>query len=180
VERSARQAYAEAVRPRLYPYARAVVQLARARGLQVIGITGVTQPLAEALAEDLGMDRVFGTPLAMRDGCATGEAVWGSPAGWKEERLGPLMNDPASDLPESLGMGDSAADLPLLGRLGRPVVVNPSPEVAAQARERGWPVLTAQDGVAERVAQLLQGPAWNRPPQGDGALRPPPPPHRER
>jgi phosphoserine phosphatase len=44
------------------------------------------------------------------------------------------------DLSESSFYTDSISDLPMLMRVGTPVVVNPDPRLARTARKRGWPV----------------------------------------
>ena len=45
------------------------------------------------------------------------------------------------DLPESWAYSDSASDLPMLRLVGNPVAVNPDPELARIAADRGWRVL---------------------------------------
>jgi phosphoserine phosphatase len=35
---------------------------------------------------------------------------------------------------------DSYTDLPMLERVGRPVVVNPDPRLRRAAKQRGWPI----------------------------------------
>ena len=45
------------------------------------------------------------------------------------------------DLGSSWAYSDSASDLPMLDLVGNPVVVNPDPELAKIARDRGWQVM---------------------------------------
>ena len=52
------------------------------------------------------------------------------------------------DLEASTFYTDSHTDLPMLLRVGRPVVVNPDPRLAWEATRRDWPVM--EFGVAER------------------------------
>jgi HAD superfamily hydrolase (TIGR01490 family) len=44
-------------------------------------------------------------------------------------------------LDESWFYSDSLSDLPMLERVGHPVVINPDPRLAREAKRRGWPVL---------------------------------------
>ena len=44
------------------------------------------------------------------------------------------------DLDASAFYTDSISDLPMLLRVGKPVVVNPDPRLAVRARRQGWPV----------------------------------------
>ena len=48
-----------------------------------------------------------------------------------------FADDHEIDLPESWAYSDSASDLPMLRAVGNPVVVNPDPELAKIAAERG-------------------------------------------
>jgi phosphoserine phosphatase len=47
-----------------------------------------------------------------------------------------------ADFAESACYSDSHNDLPLLERVTRPVAVDPDPKLAAQAKERGWAVIS--------------------------------------
>jgi HAD superfamily phosphoserine phosphatase-like hydrolase len=46
------------------------------------------------------------------------------------------------DFPQSRFYSDSRNDLPLLERVTHPVAVDPDPALAAEARRRGWPVIS--------------------------------------
>ncbi len=46
------------------------------------------------------------------------------------------------DFPQSSFYSDSHNDLPLLERVSRPVAVDPDEKLAAEARRRGWPVIS--------------------------------------
>ena len=46
---------------------------------------------------------------------------------------------------ETTFYSDSINDLPLLLAVRKPVVVNPDMRLAAEAAERGWPVLNLRD-----------------------------------
>jgi phosphoserine phosphatase len=47
-----------------------------------------------------------------------------------------------ADFAESACYSDSHNDLPLLERVTRPVAVDPDPKLAAQAKVRGWAVIS--------------------------------------
>ena len=52
-----------------------------------------------------------------------------------------FSDDHQIDLADSWAYSDSASDLPMLRAVGNPVVVNPDPELAKIAAEKGWRVM---------------------------------------
>jgi phosphoserine phosphatase len=74
--------------------------------------------------------RVAGTPC-FRDGKVSRVDEWLAALG---RRL--------PDFAESLFYSDSHNDLPLLGRVTRPVAVDPDAALAAEAGRRGWAVMS--------------------------------------
>ena len=52
------------------------------------------------------------------------------------------------DLARSFFYTDSYTDLPMLERVGKPVVVNPDPRLLRTARRRGWPILDWAGGAS--------------------------------
>jgi HAD superfamily hydrolase (TIGR01490 family) len=137
----------EVVGPVLRPEARALVESHRERGDRLALVTStndfITAPIAAAFAIDAliatrlerGADgvptgRIDGVP-AFREGKVARVGQWlaASGAGW-------------SDFARISAYSDSLNDLALLERATDPVATNPSPELEAVARERGWRILT--------------------------------------
>jgi len=137
----------EVVAPALRPEARALVESHRERGDRLALVTStndfITAPIAEAFAIDAliatrlerGPDgaptgRIDGVP-AFREGKVARVGQWlaASGAGWSDfERISVYT--------------DSLNDLALLEQATDPVATNPSPELEAVARNRGWRILT--------------------------------------
>jgi len=122
--------------------ARAAVDEHRGRGERVLLLTSATPYIAEPLAQTLGLDGVICTRLEVVEGRFTGRVerpicygagkVTHAEAWADRERI---------DLRETTFYTDSYTDLPMLERVGRPVVVNPDPRLLRAARRRGWPIL---------------------------------------
>ena len=74
--------------------------------------------------------RVAGIPC-FREGKITRVEAW---LGGQGRRL--------VDFPQSSFYSDSHNDLPLLERVTHPIAVDPDPALAAEARRRGWPVIS--------------------------------------
>jgi HAD superfamily hydrolase (TIGR01490 family) len=136
----------EVIAPALRPAAHALVESHRERGDRLALVTStndfVTAPIAAAFAIDTlvatrlerGADgaptgRIDGVP-AFREGKVTRVGQWlaASGAGW-------------SDFARISVYSDSLNDLALLEQATDPVATNPSPELEAVARDRGWRIL---------------------------------------
>ncbi len=152
VKGAADACFDELLEPHLFcEAARCVGEHLRA-GRRVVLVTGsidfIIAPLARFLSELIdddahrdGGDRigVVARTLIERDGVFTG-ALDGVPIGDEEKAV--QMRDYAQthgiDLTCSYAYGDSVADVPMLGSVGHPVVVNGDAELKKIAAERGW------------------------------------------
>ncbi|HSI46914.1 MAG TPA: HAD family hydrolase [Ideonella sp.] len=136
----------DVIEPVLHPAARELVQGHIDAGDLVAVVTAtnefVTRPIATAfgvehlLAVELERDeqgrvtgKVHGVPT-FREGKVTRVDAWLTDLGraWQE-------------FDEVVFYSDSTNDLPLLERVSTPVATNPTPALAAIARERGWRIL---------------------------------------
>jgi HAD superfamily hydrolase (TIGR01490 family) len=136
-----RELVAEAMDPVLRPlvYAEPVqlVRRHRERGDAVYIVSATLQEIAEAIADDLGLDGALGTLCEVRDGVYTGKAIRALHAENKARCIGEL----GFDLAASTAYSDSHTDLPFLEAVGHPVAANPDRKLRRIAVARGWPVL---------------------------------------
>lgn len=132
----------EMVRPIIADPAREVIERHRAEGDVLAILTGSTQYAASALGDTLGIPHRIASTLEVRGGAFTGAVedplCFGQGKVTRAERF---AAEHGIDLDASTFYTDSISDLPMLERVGRPVVVNPDPRLAVRARRKGWPVL---------------------------------------
>jgi HAD superfamily hydrolase (TIGR01490 family) len=134
--------FREYIEPRIYPQARERIERHRARGDQVVLITGSIEAIVAPLAEHLGVSSIIAPRLAVESGRVTGELVEPPIAGErKAERMAAFAAGRGIDLAGSIAYGDSADDLPMLERAGRAAVVNPRGRLLDQAMARSWEIL---------------------------------------
>jgi HAD superfamily hydrolase (TIGR01490 family) len=138
----------EVIAPALRPQAQALVEAHRARGDRLALVTStsdfITAPIAAAFAIDA--DALIATRLE-RDaaGAPTGR-IDGVPAfrEGKVARVGQWLAASGvgwADFKRISVYSDSVNDLALLEKATDPVATNPSPELEAIARARGWRIL---------------------------------------
>jgi HAD superfamily hydrolase (TIGR01490 family) len=119
--------------------ARQALRHHRQRGELTALLTSGTQFLAEPMARDLGVDAALCSRLEHQDGCFTGRFTAPLCFGkgkirWAED----WARQHHVDLDRSTFYSDSWNDLPMLERVGTPVVVNPDLRLRLHARRRGW------------------------------------------
>jgi HAD superfamily phosphoserine phosphatase-like hydrolase len=102
--------------------------------------TGAYQPIADAFARRVGADVALGTPLAMRDGVATGAVLATTQTGAQKAAAVTALAEGGEVV---AAFGDTAADIPLLLLATRPVAVHPDADLRLEAVARGWTILDA-------------------------------------
>jgi HAD superfamily hydrolase (TIGR01490 family) len=128
------------VRQRARPGALDALRRHREAGDAVVLATSSSHYAADCAQRAWGFDDTVATRMAVVDGRLTGEIAalaFGRRkldlcAAWAEAR--------GHTLDDATFYTDSFSDLPLLERVGNPVVVAPDRRLARVARERGWPV----------------------------------------
>jgi putative phosphoserine phosphatase/1-acylglycerol-3-phosphate O-acyltransferase len=133
---------AETLADTIQPFARPIFDEHRAAGRPLVLATTTPYDLVKPLADALGFDDVVATRYGERDGVydgtLDGEFVWGP---GKLRAIRAWASDRGVDLAESWAYSDSFYDLPMLGAVKHPVVVNPDPRMLVTALIRRWPVI---------------------------------------
>ncbi len=136
----------EVIGPALHASAHALVDAHRERGDRLALVTSTNDFVTAPIAAAFGIETLIATRL-QRDGTGlpTGR-VDGVPAfrEGKPLRIGQWLAKSGTtwtDFERISVYSDSPNDLPLLERATDPVATNPSPELAALARARGWRIL---------------------------------------
>ena len=127
---------------RVRPESRDLIEMHHGHDRDTWIVSASPQPLVEPLAAALGMTGAIGTKGEIVDGHYTGNLdgpfVYGP---GKAEAVEKLAHDRGYELALCYAYSDSVSDLPMLELVGHPVAVNPDGELAAVARQRGWPIV---------------------------------------
>lgn len=132
--------------PQLYPELMAEVERHRAAGRTLILNSASPSFYVEAIAERLGFDHSFGTPVRLSE---AGQA-WFPPIDGENNKYDVKLKvmrhlmpvELSLPLPGTWAYSDSKADLPMLRFVENAVTVHPDPFLAAVAAREDWPVLT--------------------------------------
>ncbi|WP_373740353.1 HAD family hydrolase [Neisseria sp.] len=141
-----REFTAEFIEPYITPMQRMLVDSHRNAGDELLVISSTNEFIITPICRLFGITNIIGTQVETgADGRYTGNYT-GIPSlkEGKITRLNQWLAERGETL-ESYGKvyfySDSKNDLPLLRAVSDPVAVNPDAELAAEAAEKGWPVL---------------------------------------
>jgi putative phosphoserine phosphatase/1-acylglycerol-3-phosphate O-acyltransferase len=119
-----------------------LVKAHQRQGHTVAIATSATQLQVAPLARELGVEHVLCTRLATEGGLLTGKvdgrSLWGP---GKIAAVRAFAAEHGVELAASHAYANGDEDVPLLDGVGHPHPVNPQPELAVEAAQRGWPVL---------------------------------------
>ncbi len=162
--RAAGEAAAARLVDQVQPFGRLLIAEHRDAGRPVVLATTSPYDLVAPLAQALGLDDVIATRYGVHedayDGSIVGDFVWGP---GKLSAVRAWADRHGVDLSASYAYSDSVFDVPLLGAVGHPVVVNPDPRMRVLATLRRWPqrYLDVPSGIPKLVGwepqRLLQG-----------------------
>ena len=126
----------------LYDSTPEVVRRVREKGYTPLLLSAAQEEVIRPLAASLGMDTLC-TALEKDSGIFTGKLLtsFHLPQG-KQDAVRAYLSQVGATPEDCLAMGDSPHDVPLLELVGRPIALNPRPELEAIARQRGWPCRT--------------------------------------
>lgn len=131
--------YRKSIAGSVYPESRAIVNAHHAKGHTVAIVSSATKYQIQPVADDLKIDHVLCTELAVENGVFTGDVI--KPTCFGEgKRLAAekLAAETGIELFESFFYTDSDDDLELLEAVGRQRILNPNKKLAAIARRRSW------------------------------------------
>ncbi len=145
----------ERIVPAITPQARQLVRGHLGGGDLCAIITATNSFVTSPIAREFGVSHLIATEPELRGGRYTGR-VAGTPCfrEGKVRRLNEWLDALGRDLgdfSDSTCYSDSHNDLPLLERVSQPVAVDPDARLAAEARKRGWRVISLR---ADRIAAL--------------------------
>jgi HAD superfamily hydrolase (TIGR01490 family) len=134
------------IRPAMTPQARALVRKHLDAGDLCAVVTATNSFVTAPIAREFGIPHLVATEPERVNGRYTGR-VAGTPCfrEGKIERVHAWLaaqGRQLADFPVSSFYSDSQNDLPLMALVARPVAVDPDPTLAAEARRRGWPVIS--------------------------------------
>lgn len=138
-----RQYIEEMITPLMLPGAHALLDRHRQQGDTLVIITATNRFITGPIARLYGVDHLLATEPEVRNDRYTGK-ITGLPCfqDGKVTWLQGWLAAHGETLADSWFYSDSHNDLPLLGKVSRPVAVDPDDILAQHAASHGWPIIS--------------------------------------
>lgn len=136
---AARNAFEE-YKDQTYTYTRGLIQELRGKGYLLFAISASQIEIVGMLAKYYGFDGWAASRYEIKQGQFTGrkDVLFGNR---KPVELAKLVKKHGANHEGSIGVGDSDSDIPLLGRVERPIAFNPNKLLFQRAQEKGWKIV---------------------------------------
>jgi HAD superfamily hydrolase (TIGR01490 family) len=147
LEKATRDFWDEEVCHTIREEGRRVVQKHQAQGHRCVLLTSSSVYLARIAQQEFELDDILSTVFEVTDGTLTGfvegEICYGVGKLKSAQRYARAQG---VSLKDSTFYTDSYSDLPVLEKVGHPIIVQPDPRLGRHARRQGWPVVTWDAG----------------------------------
>ncbi|KFX71181.1 hypothetical protein TMS3_0104410 [Pseudomonas taeanensis MS-3] len=127
-----------------YPRMLEEIRRHQQQGVRIVLVSGSFRAILQPLADELGIDDLIAAPLAVQQGCYTGELT-GLPTIGQGKAAGILayaLEHPI-DTADCYAYGDDISDIPMLESVGNPTTVNPDDTLRSICQQRRWPIIEA-------------------------------------
>ncbi len=142
---------------RVYRYTRDLIKDLRHKKYYLIAISGSPSYMVQKFAFAMGFRIAYGLPYEIKDEKFTGQILNMGPVEHKETVLKSIIEkyqlDP--DYEQSIAVGDTHIDIPMLEMVGQPVAFNPNRELAEYAQKRKWKIVVERKDVIYNIKNFV-------------------------
>jgi len=134
---------------RVYRYTRDLMQVLKAEGYELIAISQSPKTILDEFCKQYGFDKVYGRlyeigPQDQFTGVVTDEHLINN-----KSNIVKRVFERHAELSKvnSIAIGDTEGDIPLLENVTRPICFNPNQALYAHARRNGWEIVVERKDV---------------------------------
>lgn len=132
-------------RDQTYTYTRNLLQRLKAEGYKLFIVSGSHLELIEQIGTYYGFDDWIGTQYERRESEFTGKVQTSTLK--KDVSLQVLLERNDVRAEDSIGVGDTKSDIPMLEMVEKPIAFNPDEKLFATAKENGWKIVIERKNV---------------------------------
>jgi HAD superfamily hydrolase (TIGR01490 family) len=136
---------------RVYRFTRDFIKQLKIKNYFLVAISGSPSYIVEKYATAIGFDLFFGTELEVKAGKFTGKVKSLESAFNKAGIVKNLAVKYNANLKQSVAVGDTEGDIPMLKLVGKPIAFNPNLGLAKFAKKQQWSVVTERKDVIYQI-----------------------------
>ncbi|HUD10238.1 MAG TPA: HAD family phosphatase [Candidatus Saccharimonadales bacterium] len=133
-----------------YTYTRNLIRRLKKDGYILFAISGSQMEIIRPLAMYYGFDDFGGTQYEIKNGRFTGNKHV-LKRNLKPKRLRELVEKHHVTFANSIGVGDSESDIPMLSLVKRPIVFNPNDLLYKHAQKSGWEIVVERKNMIYKL-----------------------------
>jgi HAD superfamily hydrolase (TIGR01490 family) len=126
-------------RDQVYTYTRDLIAKLKAKNYLLFAISGSQTEIVAKIADYYGFDDYTGTVYGRSGGGFSGQKTIGS--FHKDQTLKAMAAKHKASFKDSIAIGDSHSDAPMLQLVEQPIAFNPDADLFAKAAEKGWKIV---------------------------------------
>lgn len=134
----------------VYVYTRDLINDLKEKGYYLIAISGSQEQIVEKISKYYGFDEWLGTKYKTAGSKFGGYEAF--PAGKKDKVLREIIKKQNLTIEDSIGIGDSELDIPMLEAVEKPIAFNPSKGLLDYAKKKKWPIVVERKNVIYELA----------------------------
>ena len=146
----------EEYKDQVYTYTRDLINDLKIKNYKLFAISASQKEIVELLAKYYGFDAFAGTIYEVENDKYTGESLVLRKEK-KVEVLKEFINWHNCSLKDSIAVGDSDSDIPMLSYVEKPIAFNPSRELYEHAKLNNWDVVIERKNVVYKLRPSNQG-----------------------
>ena len=140
----------EEYKDQVYTYTRDLIKDLKTRDYLVFAISASPDQIVGLIANHYGFDDFCGSIYGSKNGVFTGtkDLVMSDR---KPEKLNELVKNHNANWKDSIAVGDSEGDIPMLSAVENPIAFNPTKQLFDRAKEQGWNVVIERKNMVFRL-----------------------------
>ncbi|MCE9541866.1 HAD-IB family phosphatase [Candidatus Kaiserbacteria bacterium] len=139
-----------------YVYTSSLIRKLKEDGRLLIAVSGSIRDVADPFAKSLGFDVVVCSDLEIVDSAYTGKRVRQTNKN-KDKLLREVVEGNDATFEDSVGVGDTHRDIPLLELTTHPIAFNPNAALFEEADKRGWKIVVERKNMIYELVKSTGG-----------------------
>ena len=135
----------------VYTYTRNLIDELRAKGYVLLAISGSPEQIVKLVAGNYGFDAFCASTYEQKNGKFTGNKYIAALD--KKSALTDLIKKHQLVTHGSIGVGDTASDIPMLEMVSQPIALNPTIQLYEHAREQNWKIVVERKNVVYQLEE---------------------------